>query len=191
MKVLFIVPYPKEGASNRVRIETYIPILKKQGIKCLIRPFISSAFYRILYEKGYYIPKIIHFILSTLNRMLDVVRALFYDMIFIHREAYPLGVAFFEKIFCAMGKPIIFDFDDAIYLPATSEQNPEIERFKNPEKIKDIISISKAVIVGNEYLADYAKQFNENVKIIPTSVETDYFRSCPADKEARKLLSAG
>ena len=33
MRVLFIVPYPTEGASNRFRVEQFLPYLKEKGIK--------------------------------------------------------------------------------------------------------------------------------------------------------------
>ena len=33
MKVLFLVPYPSEGPSNRFRVEQYLPALSKEGIE--------------------------------------------------------------------------------------------------------------------------------------------------------------
>lgn len=191
MKILFIVPYPTEGASNRVRVEAYLSRLKQDGVEYVVRPFASSLFYKILYQNGRYALKTLFFIASIINRFLDIFRAMSCDMVFVHREACPIGPACLEKIFHKMGKPIIFDFDDAIYLPVHSERNPIIERFKNPGKIKDIIAMSRCVIAGNKYLADYARQFNKNVVIIPTSIEMDHSRVPVSDKRENKKIVIG
>ena len=172
MKVLFLVPYPTDGASNRIRVEQFVPYLRSKGIHCNIRPFINGRFYRILYMPRHYIEKIFWFVICTINRFLDIIRALLYDVIFVHREAYPFGGAFIEILLHRMGKPIIFDFDDAIFLSNTSEQNIYIERFKNPKKVSRIVRMSKCIIAGNGYLRDYAMQYNSNIVVIPSSIDT-------------------
>src|SRR3989338_8543617 len=173
MRVLFWVPYPTEGASNRYRVEQYLPYLKKNGIKYSLHPFWSSSAYKILYKSGYFLNKVYFFILGTIFRIFDLLTIFQYDIIFIHREAYPIGGAFFETILSILRKPIIFDFDDAIFLPVSSRPNNFIERFKKPEKIKCIIGKSRHVITGNRYLSDFALQYNRSVSIIPTPIDMD------------------
>ena len=58
MRVLFLVPYPTEGASNRYRVEQYLPYLKREGIKYSLRSFWGSFAYKTLYEDGYYFRKV-------------------------------------------------------------------------------------------------------------------------------------
>lgn len=178
MKILFLVPYPTEGASNRVRVEQYIPYLESKGFFCKVRPFVNREFYRILYFRRRYLQKAFWFILCTVNRLFDIARAIGYDIIFIHREAYPFGGPILESLFSRMGKTIIFDFDDAIFLTNTSRENIYIERFKNPAKTSKIIEMSALVIAGNEYLKDYALKYNRNVIVIPSCVDTE--RLCPS-----------
>lgn len=189
-KILFIVPYPSEGASNRLRVEQYLPYLEREGIACRVRPFVVRRFYRILYSKGYWLIKTFYFIISILNRFLDIFRALRYDIVFIHREALPVGPALIEGALSKMGKKIIYDFDDAIFLPNTSRTNNYIERFKNPNKISKIIGLSNCVIAGNRYLEEYAKKFNDNVVIIPTTIDTDLYMSS-AVKESSNEVTIG
>ena len=122
--------------------------------------------------------------------MLDLVSSIWYDAVFIHREAYPFGGAIVESALSAMRKPVIFDFDDAIFLPNTSEHNIYIERFKKPGKIADIVRVSSAVIVGNAYLAEYAGRYNTNVVTIPSSIDTDLYGP-DAVKEPRKDIVIG
>lgn len=185
MRVLFLVPYPIEGASNRYRVEQYLPYLKREGVEYSLHPFWSSSAYRVLYKEGYYLQKFFFFICASALRIFDLLVILRYDIVFIHREAYPLGGAFFETIISLLGKPIIFDFDDAIFLPASSRPNNFIERFKNPGKVASIIKRSKYVIGGNSFLADFALRYNPSVSVIPTPIDTDKYHPedrKPADK---------
>ncbi len=177
MRILFIVPYPIEGPSNRLRVSQFLPYLKENGILCKERPFIFSGFYRILYLKGNHIKKGIFFLWSLLGRFTDIIRLLKYDIIFIHREACPLGPPFFEWIAYKFKKRIIFDFDDAIYLHSKSRSNNFIDHFKNSNKTAYIIKISDRVIAGNKFLSDFAMRFNKNVEIIPTCVDTDNYNN--------------
>ncbi|HOU36303.1 MAG TPA: glycosyltransferase family 4 protein [Candidatus Omnitrophota bacterium] len=179
MRVLFWVPYPKEGASNRYRVEQYLPSLSRCGIDFSVHSFWTRPAFRILYTKGNYAIKVLFFIIGTICRLVDVAIIFRYDIVFIHREAYPVGPAVFETILKTLRKPMIFDFDDAIFLAASSRQNFFVERFKCTRKIKDIIGMSSHVIAGNNYLASFARPFNSKVSVIPTVIDTD--RYVPVD----------
>lgn len=183
MKVLFIEPYPIEGPSSRYRVEQYIPFLKSNGIKCIVRPFISSKFYAILYKKDHYIRKILFFIQSSIKRLLDLFTALRSDIIFIHLEAFPLGPPIFEYILAIFRKKIIYDLDDAIYMGKTSPANIFLRYLKCSFKVKVIIRISRHIITCNKYLAEYAGRFNSNVSVIHTPIDTEKFFPGIGEKE--------
>ena len=166
MKVFFIVPYPSEGASNRLRVEQYLPYLKQRGIEFKVRPFFSKSFYKILYQKGRYIKKFAYFVINSLNRIFDLFRILGYDLVFIHREAFPIGPAVFEYLVYKIGKPMIFDFDDAVYLSNTSRSNRFIAVFKVPRKVGKVIRFSNHIIAGNNYLKEFALKYNKSFPFI-------------------------
>jgi glycosyltransferase involved in cell wall biosynthesis len=189
MRVLFWVPYPTEGASNRYRVEQYLPYLKEAGIDYSLRSFWSSRAFEILYKTGHHFAKFYYFILGTISRFFDLVRVFQYDVVFVHREAYPIGGAFFETILAILKKPFIFDFDDAIFLPASSHPNNFIERYKKPDKIANIIKMARHVIAGNHYLADFALRQNHSVSIIPTPIDTDKYY--PDEKKHSSELVVG
>lgn len=174
-KILFIVPYPSEGASNRLRIEQYLPYMDREDVIYRLRPFAGRRFYKILYAKGHRIAKSFYFLIAILNRFLDIVRAVNYDIVVVHREALPIGSTVIERAFLGIGKKIVFDFDDAVFLSNTSASNNFIERFKNPGKVSRVISLSSCVLAGNAYLAEYAKKFNDNVVVMPTAIDTDAY----------------
>lgn len=189
MRVLFLVPYPTEGASNRYRVEQYLPYLKREGIKYSLRSFWGSFAYKTLYKDGYYFRKVFFFIWGTLCRIFDILTIFRYDIVFIHREAYPIAGAFFEAVISLLQKPIIFDFDDAIFLSASSRPNNFIERFKNPGKVASIIKRSKYVISGNSFLASFALRYNRSIAVIPTPIDTDKYY--PDNRSPRNKIVIG
>ncbi len=189
MRILFLTPHPTEGPSSRYRVEQYIPYLENRGIKCCVRPFISSACYKVLYKKRFYFKKGAYFLIGTLKRIFDLIIAIRSDIIFIHLEAYPFGPPVFEWILAVFKKKIIYDLDDAIYTRKTGFPNIFLKYLKWPSKAKRIIRMAKYVVTCNEYLADYASKFNKNVAVIHTVVDTDRFM--PKDKPGNSELIIG
>jgi len=187
MKILFIVPYTKEGQSNRLRVEQFLPYLRERGIQYKLRPFVFKRFYEILYLRGNYVKKLIFFLYSLFGRLIDIGRLIKYDAVFIHREACPFGPPFFEWIAYKIRKRIIFDFDDAIYLPSRSISNNLVEQLKNPAKVPYIIKISDRVIAGNSFLSDFATRFNSKVSIIPTCIDTETYCNTGTRHDTRGL----
>ncbi|MFH1508136.1 MAG: glycosyltransferase family 4 protein [Candidatus Omnitrophota bacterium] len=173
MKILFWVPYPKEGASNRYRVDQFLPYLTKRGIEYTVHPFWSPEAFRILYVKGHYLKKTFYLVRGVFFRIGDIFLIYRYDLVFVHREAFPIGPAFLETILYLLRKPFVFDFDDAVFLPVSSRSNYFIQRFKNNAKIPGIIGMSRAVLAGNDYLAGFARKYNPNVYVIPTVIDTD------------------
>ncbi len=175
MKILFLVPYPSEGPSNRYRVEQYLPYLEKAGIEYCLRPFISSDFFKILHKPGNRLRKMFYFLSSTRRRLADLINVSHFDMVFVHIEAFPFGPAIFEWLFSKMNKPIIYDFEDAVYLPDFRRGNKFLQFIRNPSKFYQIINLSSQVIVCNKYMRDFVSRYNPNVTIIPTSIDTEKF----------------
>ena len=70
------------------------------------------------------------------------------------------------------GIPIVYDFDDAIFLHDVSDANKHFKRLKWPAKTGEICDLSTHVTVGNPYLQNYARRFNRTVSILPTTIDT-------------------
>jgi len=176
MRILFICPYPTgEAASQRFRFEQYFKILKSNGHSFKTSPFLSKRAWKIVYKHGYFFQKVMALLNGYIKRFFDLFRVLTYDIVFIHREALPFGVPWFEYIVTKIfHKYTIFDFDDAIWIPNASETNRNLtmmfKRFGNTAKICKWVNV---VSVGNAYLADYASKYNKNVLINPTTIDTD------------------
>lgn len=192
MRLLFIVPYPKDCApSQRLRFEEYFDYLQENGIEIIFSSFMTKNFWNIVYKKGFFLKKILYTLSGYCRRIADVFRAIKCDAVYLHLEAAPFGPPVFEYIFKMMKKPIIYDIDDLIYMPAKNEANSLISFFKNPDKVPKIISFSHSVIVSTSYVKDYAKKINENVTCIPvTNIDTKKYN--PKDyRQKNKSICIG
>lgn len=186
-KVLFIVPYPLGRApSQRFRVEAFFPCLIKNGMKYSVHSFLDDETYAVLYSNSSFIKKSLGVLKGYFKRLLLLFQIHRFDYLFVHREASPLGPPFFEflaaKVF---RKKIIYDFDDAIWI--TDSKKHILNWFKAYWKIKFICKWAYKVVGGNDFLCSYAKQFNKNVVLVPTCVDTEYRHNRLADQDKQPL----
>jgi glycosyltransferase involved in cell wall biosynthesis len=190
LKVLALSPIPEEGAGCRFRVSQYIPSLREAGFDVTVSPFYSRDYFGFVYRPGNYLRKAAGFTALTLRRINELFSMREYDLVFLYREAIPIGPPIVERQIARLGIPIVYDFDDAIFLPAVSEANQAVSFLKNPARVSEILSLSRQVTVGNEFLASYARKFNPRVTVIPTAVDTNRFtpRANPVPAAGRKLV---
>ncbi len=174
LKILFLVPYPlRRAPSQRFRVEAFFPLLQEHGFQYKVKPFLSNKAFNVLYDHSSFATKVSGVIRGFLSRIktgLFTVHS--YDYIFIHREAAPIGPPIFEFIISKIwGKKIIYDFDDAIWIPNTTRENKMINWVKAFWKVKWFCKWSHMVVGGNDFLCEYARTYNPNVIFIPTCVD--------------------
>jgi glycosyltransferase involved in cell wall biosynthesis len=176
MRVLALVPYLYDTApGQRFRFEQWAPLLEKEGIFCDFVSFEDKLLHATLHQPGRTQQKM-RLILRALTRRLRLLKKLKdYDVVLVHREAALVGPPIIERAIARRGVPMIYDFDDAIFLPATSEANKYMGWLKFHAKTSEIISLCQHVMAGNEYLADFARQSNRHVTIVPTTIDTDKY----------------
>lgn len=176
-KILFIGAHRlNRSPSQRFRFEQYFSFLEGKGFRCHLSPLLDETQDKFFYQEGNLLRKGLIVAESFRKRIKDVNRTNQYDLVFIQREAFMTGTTYFEKQFKKTGKKIIFDFDDAVWLPNVSEGNSKYAWMKKPSKTAEIISLADLVIAGNNYLADYAKKYNDNTHVIPTTIDTEYHK---------------
>jgi glycosyltransferase involved in cell wall biosynthesis len=175
-KILFLVPYPLGRApSQRFRVELYEPYLQEAGIPYTIVPFMDEHTWKILYQNGGTIQKAWGITKGYLKRLKTVLWDIHsYSHVFVHREAAPLGPPLFEWIVAKLWRrKMIYDFDDAIWIPNTSSANKLAGWLKAFGKVKRICKWAYKVCPGNQYLCNYAAQYNNNVVLLPTCVDME------------------
>ena len=111
---------------------------------------------------------------NLLRAFLILPKILESKIIFIQKELVPLSFLLLLKI---LRKPIIFDFDDAIYLRHLSSGEFRQSNKRN-RRFSLICKCANLVIAGNEILAKAATlRGAKSVQVIPTSVKLPRIKS--------------
>jgi glycosyltransferase involved in cell wall biosynthesis len=189
-KILFLVPYPiSQAPSQRFRVELFFPELEKAGFDYRVQSFLDQSTWNNLYRGGGFFSKSWGVLKGFARRWKIILFGLKqFDYVFVHREAAPVGPPVFEWLVSRVyRKKMIYDFDDAIWIPNTSKENFFAGWIKSFSKVRRICKWSYKVVGGNDYLCDYARRYNSNVVKIPTSVDTVSQHNLLKDQDNGKI----
>jgi len=177
MKILAIVPAIFDTSpGQRFRLEQWEPILREQGIYITWSSFEDETLHEVMGRPGNMLAKVSGILRGFSHRFSDLHRANDFDAIYIFREAALLGPAIFERLLAYTGVPMVFDFDDAVWIRYVSPAHGHLSYLKMPQKTGGIIAKCAHVMAGNTYLAEYARPFNDNISVIPTTIDTEKYR---------------
>lgn len=187
--MLFIASHrPGRAPGQRFRFEQYFPFLEENGFSCELSYLMDEDDDRIFYSRGNVLAKAGILMKHYRKRMSDIERIRDFDIVFIFREALMTRSLYFEKKISESGVRMIFDFDDAIWLNDTSDANRLFKWMKRPSKIEDIIRLSHMVFAGNQFLADFARKYNKEVFVVPTTIDTNLYIQRNTIRNERKIV---
>jgi len=186
MRILALVPSPLDMLpGQRYRIEQWAPLLRAREVEIVFQPLKCEELHELLCQPGNYQRKL----WLTLRAIARRARALSslheYDAVYLYCEASILGPALFERLIRRKGAPLVFDFDDAIFLRCPSPISGYLRLLKFPAKTGTICRLSSRVIVGNAHLAEYAARFNPHVSVVPSTIDLDTYRMPAARMPSR------
>lgn len=185
-RVLLLSKYSRMGASSRLRTHQYIPNLKKEDIEITV-----SSLYDDEYLRGFYTTKsrnIFKVLSCYIKRVKQLLNTYNYDLLLIEKEALPYIPYFIERILLNKRKYIV-DYDDAVF-HNYDNNNRLLVRLILGSKIGKVMRNANAVIVGNDYLKDYAEKHSaKNIVYIPTVI--DEKRYSKHSKPKSKMLTVG
>lgn len=189
-KIYILAPYPKGHApSQRFRFEQYLDILEKEGYEVTFYSFLSEKAWKTLYQPGNYFGKFVQVMLSFFKRWGLIFKLKKADHVFVHREMAHIGPPIFEWISAKiLGVKYIYDFDDAIWLPNYSEANARFQRLKAYWKVKYCMKWAHKVTAGNDYLAEFAQKYNDNVQVIPTTIDLQHHHNLETDQSIEPIV---
>ena len=190
-RVLFIATYPEGSApGQRYRFEQYFPAIRRTGGKVKLSPFYSRSAYGIMHGPGRLVFKIGMTLWGLLRRVGDLVRARFYDAVFIYREASPVNFYALEAALLAVSRYSLYDFDDSIWIRDTSDANRGFRFLKSGDKVARIIARADRTLVANSYLEAYAKREGGRVHIMPTTIDAMTY-DCQIEYRTTPPLTVG
>lgn len=176
MRLLALVPSVFDTSpGQRYRIEQWEPILRKHGVEITYAPFESDELHALLYKPGN-LGRKLSLVARRISRRFSLMRLIKdYDVVYVFREAALLGPPFFERWIHRSGVPMVFDFDDAVFVSYRSPTNGYLSYLKLASKTKTICRMASHVMAGNPYLAEYAGRVNDRVTIVPTTIDTEKY----------------
>lgn len=174
-KLLYIAPHrPGRSPGQRFRFEQFLNYLNANGVEVTYSFLLNAWDDHHFYHHGNYLSKVWIAVKGLIIRLFDVLRASRFDYVLVYREAHFFGTSIFERMLSRKAV-MLFDFDDAIWLNDISESNRNLGWLKNSDKTAQIVKMADLVTVGNSFLAEYAHYWNENVAVIPTTIDTDLY----------------
>ncbi|HUE71271.1 MAG TPA: glycosyltransferase family 4 protein [Pirellulaceae bacterium] len=174
MRVLALVPALYDTSpGQRFRIEQWAHYLQRDGFEFTFLPFEDEELHETIYRPGRYGRKAALMVSALARRLRELRRVPDYDLVYLYREAALVGPAFFERWIASHRVPIVYDFDDPIWLPYRSPSNGSLSRLKCHSKTAAICRMASAVIVGNQLLAKYARQHAKSVFVIPSTIDME------------------
>src|SRR5437762_7151777 len=189
MEVLALVPSIYDTSpGQRYRIEQWQGRLQQLGIEITFAAFEDQNLNSVLYSRKHWVRKGMRIGKAFIRRLSTITRSELYDLVYVFREASLLGPSIFERLIRLRHVPLVFDFDDAVFLPYRSPSNGWFSLLKAPAKTGTICRLASQVMVGNNYLAEYARRFNQNVTVIPTTIDTDTYRLQPVRDAALPVI---
>jgi len=135
--------------------------------------------------------RLAYYLLCSIERFVRslavIAKAASASHVFLQRVTFPMGL---DGILKRVNTNIIFDIDDAIFLPDV-EGNDLITRLKKRIKeneVKSILEKSKCVIVENDYIKEFVSKICSDIYKIPGPIDTDRYFVKPKEKTDKILI---
>lgn len=172
MRIACFSPYPASGASVRHRVLALAERWRADGIELTLYPFMDERFFALRRRFGALATaaKLALFAWATLKLMVRVLGVRRFDLVIIHREAFPLGPPWFERCIARLNPRVVYDFDDAIWQPPSNGVNQR-KWLWDARRLEKIFALSRAVVAGSPELVRYAERHRAPVRQLATTYD--------------------
>lgn len=188
MRVLALAPYPAEAPSTRFRVAQFVPALAGLGVELHLHPFFDGPAYRAARGGG---APLLGAVARGFERLRSALDRALYDVALVQRGVAPFLDRPVLGDLMSRGLPIVYDFDDAVFLPQEGGR-PWVERLRASRTTTAAWCRAAAVILaGNDFLAAFAREAvagdrAERVRLLPTVVDTERFRPASQGREPQR-----
>lgn len=180
-KILILCPSPRgTAATQRLKYEQYLPGLEAEGYRFTISSFQTTRFWAIVYKPGRIPEKIAWTLLGYLRRFFDLLRAPFYDAVFVNLWVTPLGLPVYERLLFLFNRRVIYDIDDMLFIKDQSgKREPLLQRLKGKRKPLILMRNARYVITCTPSLHQMGFDINKYHQAVDISSTFDTERFIP------------
>ena len=168
LRILALTKYGPLAASTRQRFMQYEPWLTAAGMTLEVSPLLDDDYLRERFA-GHPITKS-RTIRSYLQRIATLLAADQYDVLWINYELFPYLPGRFDRLVVPSGVPVVFDIDDAMFHSYDLHRSALVRRALG-RKLEPLVRRSVTALCGNAYLADWARRWCTDVRVVPTVVD--------------------
>jgi glycosyltransferase involved in cell wall biosynthesis len=155
MHIVFLLFGTREIASTRYRVLQFVPHLERDGFRVTLAQYTAHHARFVAVRKFWYMVRAFFTVIGA-------------DVVVIQKILLPPLFVSFVRL---LGKPIVFDVDDAIWLRVGKRASDAVPDAKLARKLGHVLSRSKKVIVGNDFLRIYASRYALDIDVIPSVVD--------------------
>lgn len=187
MKVTLLSKYSRLGASSRLRSLQYLPDIRKAGIQVNVHALFDDQYLSRLYMgQGRSWPAVAS---QYLRRAVVMGNLKDTELIWMEYEALPYLPYWLERGLMPRSVPYVVDYDDAVFHHYDLSAHPLVRRFLG-KKIDQLMRNATAVICGNDYLAQRARQARAKcVENVPTVVDISRYSTSGLTVRSSQLPS--
>jgi glycosyltransferase involved in cell wall biosynthesis len=186
IRVYALMKYGRDAASTRQRLLQFTPYLAEHGVEVEWSPLLGDDYVRAFARGERSGISVVARRYSRRFRQLLSLRQ--YDIIWVYLETFPYLPGWIEQLVFLSGRPVVYDFDDAIFYQYDLARNGAVRKLLG-NKIVPLVRRACVAIAGNQFLADYAERNGGRPVIIPTVVDTDCY--VPAASRKAGPLTVG
>lgn len=172
-RVLFLTVGDRESPGTRLRALAYVPFLENRGHRVEMLFPLGSDPNRLRRRRA----------LRSVEMVRDLVAASRADVVVVYRKTFP-GVS--ARLLRRVASRVIFEFDDAVYLPSPDEPQDEPNRLRYRRNFRSTVAVADLVIAGNRHLAGEVE--HRCTEVLPTAVDLSVFRPKPGPTSGKDCV---
>jgi glycosyltransferase involved in cell wall biosynthesis len=173
MQVLALTRYSSLGPSSRIRFYQYIPYLTSCGVKLQVAPLLDDYYIRSLYAGKR--PSSASVFMAYVSRIVKLAKSRSFDLLWIEKELFPWLPPLAESLITGLGIPYVVDYDDAVFHRYDLHKNPFVRALLGGS-VDTIMRRATTVVVGNDYLAERARQAKAyQIEYLPSVVDINRY----------------
>ena len=181
LRAVFLSSYPPGHYGTVSRLTRWVPHLASRGIDVrVLCPSPEEEF--AAYGRGD-ADADLRYLRTAVARRADHLReAAGADVVLVHRAILPFGPwqrPSLERRLVRVNPRVVYDFYDSIWVlrrTAHEGSRSALARWLNPpDAVESICRMARAVTVSGEFLAEFARPHNPDVRIVPMLLDPDEY----------------